>query len=151
MYDRFDWIFLSFKKSLVYNKKMTENNLVSSWSSGTRWAKCRATFAIELGSFVKSWAAKESKIPKLQILLTLLQSWWNRATKEFDHSVVNMVSSNSSAGVWDNNHSHKCKSFTLVYTTICLNSFASGVIQPLLLMYAQLHGWLYLMASILQY
>jgi len=31
---------------------MTENNLASSLYSGTRWAKCRATFAIELGSFV---------------------------------------------------------------------------------------------------
>jgi len=30
--------------------------------------KCSATFAVELGSFVRSCAAKESKIPKLQIL-----------------------------------------------------------------------------------
>ena len=47
---------------------MTENNLASILSSGTKWAKCRATFAIELGSFVRSWTAKESKIPKLQVL-----------------------------------------------------------------------------------
>jgi len=72
----------------------------------------------------------------------------NRATKEFEHSVVYFVSSNSSAGVWDNNHSRKCKSFTLVHTTIYY-SFASGVIWPLLLMYAQLHGCLYWMASTL--
>jgi len=56
----------------------------------------------------------------------------NRATKEFEHSVVNFVSSNSSSGVWDNNHSRKCKSFTLDYITICY-SFKSGVIWPLLL------------------
>jgi len=31
---------------------MTEKKLASSWYSGTRWGKCRATFAIELGFFV---------------------------------------------------------------------------------------------------
>ena len=38
-----NWLifFLLFKKSLVYDRKTTENNLASSWSSGTRWAKCR--------------------------------------------------------------------------------------------------------------
>ena len=56
------------KKALVYDRKMTEYNLASILSSGTKWAKCRATFAIELGSFVRPWTAKESKIPKLQAL-----------------------------------------------------------------------------------
>jgi len=39
----------------------------------------------------------------------------NRATKEFEYSVVNFVSSNSSAGIWDNNHSPKHKSFTCLF------------------------------------
>jgi len=39
----------------------------------------------------------------------------NRATKELQHSVVNFVSSNSLAGIWDNNHSPKCKSFICLY------------------------------------
>ena len=65
-----NWLsfFASWKNVWSTTAKMTENNLASSWSSGTRWAKCRATFAIELGSCVKSWAAKKSKITKLQIL-----------------------------------------------------------------------------------
>jgi len=74
----------------------------------------------------------------------------NRATKEFEHSAVNFVSSNSSAGVWDNNHSRKCKSFTLDYTTICY-LFTSAVTRPLLLIYVQLHGCRYWMVSTLQY
>jgi len=53
-YDRTDLIFFSFKKSLIYDRKMTETNLASSSSSGTRWAKCSATFATDLGSFVRS-------------------------------------------------------------------------------------------------
>ena len=91
-YDRTDLIFFSFKKSLIYDRKMTETNLASSSSSGTRWAKCSATFGTDLGSFVRSWAAKESKIPKLQILAPMQMFFlicMNRATKEFEHSVVN--------------------------------------------------------------
>jgi len=39
----------------------------------------------------------------------------NRATKVFEHSVVNIVSPNFSAGVWDNNYSPKCKPSTCLY------------------------------------
>jgi len=37
---------------LVYDRKLTENDLASSWSSSTRWRKCRSTFAIEQRSIV---------------------------------------------------------------------------------------------------
>ena len=54
-----NWLNFVFNfKNTVHDRKLTENNLASSWSSGTRWRKCRATFAIELGSLVRSWAAK---------------------------------------------------------------------------------------------
>jgi len=36
---------------------MTENNLASSSSSGTKWGKCRPTFSIELGS-CEVWSCK---------------------------------------------------------------------------------------------
>jgi len=41
-----------FKQILVYDRKITENNIASSSSSGTIWEKCGSTFATELGSYV---------------------------------------------------------------------------------------------------
>jgi len=68
----------------------------------------------------------------------------NRATKKFQHPVVNTVSSISSAVVW-NNHPPKCKPFTCtVYASACY-------LTILLLLYAQLHGCLYWMVGNLQY
>jgi len=51
----------------------------------------------------------------------------NRAAKEFEHSVVNFVSSNSLAGVCDNNHSPKCKSFTCLYKSLLFIDVTSAV------------------------
>ena len=50
-----------------------------------------------------------------------------RAAKEFEHSVVNFVSSNSSAGVCDKNHSPKCKSFTYSYKCLLFIDVTSAV------------------------
>jgi len=41
----------------------------------------------------------------------------NRATKKFQHSVVSIVTSISSAGVWDN-HSPKCKPFSHITSAV---------------------------------
>jgi len=51
----------------------------------------------------------------------------NRATKELEHFVVNILSSNSSAGVWDNNRSPKCKSFTGLYNSLLFIHVTSAV------------------------
>jgi len=51
----------------------------------------------------------------------------NRATKEFEHSVVNTVSLNSSAEVWDDNRSSKCKSFTCLYNRLLFIHVTSAV------------------------
>jgi len=37
-YDRIDSIFFVIKKSLIYDRKITKNNLASSWSSSTKWS-----------------------------------------------------------------------------------------------------------------
>jgi len=51
----------------------------------------------------------------------------NRATKEFEHSVVNFVPSNSPAGVWDNKHSRKCNCFTCLYYHLLFVDVTSAV------------------------
>jgi len=51
----------------------------------------------------------------------------NRAPKEFEHSVVNFVSYNSSAGVCDNNRSPKCKFFPYLYKRLLFIDFTSAV------------------------
>ena len=129
---------------------MTENNLASSSSSGTRWGKCRPTFPILLNlDLVRFSAAKESKILNLaanpysnaKCFLICM----NRATKELEDSVVNIISSNSSAGVCKNNRSTKCKSFT------CLNNRLLFIHVTSAVGYAQLHGWPYWTVSNLQH
>ena len=92
------------------------------------WAKYGPTFAIELGSLVRSWAAKESKYLSFKSLLQCcFLMCTNRAIKEFEHAVVNFVSSNSSAGVWDNNHWPQSKSFTCLYYHILFVDVTSAV------------------------
>jgi len=51
----------------------------------------------------------------------------NRVPKEFEHSIVNFVSSNSSAGVCDNNHEPKCKYFTCLYKRLLFLDVTSAV------------------------
>jgi len=52
----------------------------------------------------------------------------NRATKEFEYSVVNIVSPNSSAAVWDDNRLPKCKSFTCLYNRLLFIHVTSAVL-----------------------
>ena len=112
---------------------MTEYNPAFSLSSGRRWEKCRATFAVEFRSFVRFSSAKESKIAYLAAKPHLLQKCklfinleWKEQTNNLGHSVVNIVLSNTS-GIWDNNRSPQFKFFTsLLYTTVCY-SFMSAV------------------------
>jgi len=122
-----NWLkFFVINKISIYQRKMTENYLGSRWYSGTRWGKCRAAFAIELGFL---WDLELQRNLKsliwLQIFTRMQIDFWFawiglRTTKEFEHSVVNNVSSNSSAGVWYNNRSPKCKSCTFIYSaTVC--------------------------------
>ena len=51
----------------------------------------------------------------------------NREPKQFEHSVVNFVSHNSSAGACDNNHSPKCKFFTCLYKHLLFIDVTSAV------------------------
>jgi len=70
--------------------------MASSWSSDSRWGKCRATFAIYLESFVRS----ESNI--LKLVTTPVEIFFNshaQATKKFKWSVLKLVSSISLADV----------------------------------------------------
>ena len=52
----------------------------------------------------------------------------NRATKEFEYSVVNIVSPNSSAAVWYDNRLPKCKSFTCLYNRLLFIHVTSAVL-----------------------
>jgi len=69
----------------------------------------------------------------------------NRATNELEDSFVNIILSNSLAGVCENNRSPKCKPYTCLYNRLLLIHVTSAV------GYTQLHGWLYWMVSNLQH
>ena len=72
----------------------------------------------------------------MQIVLICM----NRVPKEFEHSVVNFVSSYYSAGVCDNNHSPKCKSFTsLCKRLLCID--VTSAVHPTACKATVFSGW----------